>query len=278
MSRPKLVLLGVGQVASSVAKLARQPTQIYGTTRSVTKARQLSDHGINPVLIAPWTENASNSLYELCSDAYVLASFPPDGQSDNQLAALCKQAKSIIYISSTGVYGEISGIIDESTDVDLNNPTALARLKAEQSWKESGALILRAPGIYSPQSGLHKRLLAGTYRLPGNGENFSSRIHLHDLARIVITAFDKPIEPGTIYLVGDLEPSTHREVVTFLCNRLRIPFPSSMPIENVTSTLRGNRYISVEKVLRDLRIDLEFPTYREGYVHCLKTMDRSMAR
>jgi hypothetical protein len=278
MSQAKLVLLGVGQVASSVAKLVRQPSQIYGTTRSATKARELLEHGINPVLIAPWTENASDSLCELCTDAHVLASFPPDGEYDKQFAVLCKEAKSIIYISSTGVYGEISGMIDESTDVDPSNPTALARLKAERIWAESGATILRVPGIYSPQSGLHKRLLAGTYRLPGNGENFSSRIHLHDLARIINTAFDPPIEPRSIYVVGDLEPSTHKEVVTFLCNHLGIPFPSSMSIQDVSLTLRGNRRISSKKVLRDLGVDLAFPTYREGYAHCLRTMDRSMAR
>jgi len=35
--------------------------------------------------------------------------------------------------------------------------------------------------------------------------------------------------------------------------------------------LRNNRQICSDKILQELKIDLEFPTYKEGYRDCLKS-------
>ena len=268
----KIVLLGVGQTASWVEKLAPYGTRFYGTTRDATKASDLANKGIAPILIAPWQDEIEAKLAERCTGGDVLVSFPPDGETDERLAPLCRDARSIIYISSTGVYGKISGMIDEETQVDDTSPGASTRLRAEQIWLERGASILRAPGLYDSQSGLHKRLLAGTYKMPGNGENFVSRIHLKDLARIILTCFAKTLPQRSIYLVGDLKPTTHKEVATWLCQRLNIPLPPVAPLDTVSPTLRGNRQICAKRILQELNLQLEFPTYQEGYADCLKEL------
>jgi len=268
----KIVLLGVGQTASWVEKLAPYGTRFYGTTRDAIKAAELANKGIAPILIAPWQDEVKQKLTESCKGSDVLVSFPPDGETDERLAPLCSEAKSIIYISSTGVYGKITGVIDEQTEVDDTNPSASERLRAEKIWQERGASVLRAPGLYDSQSGLHKRLLAGTYQMPGNGENFVSRIHLKDLGRIILACFEKTLPPRAIYLVGDLEPTTHKEVAAWLSAKLNMPLPPGVPLDTVSPTLRGNRQISSKKILRELNLQLEFPTYREGYGDCLKDL------
>jgi nucleoside-diphosphate-sugar epimerase len=273
----KIVLLGVGQTASWVEKLAPYGTRFYGTTRDAAKASDIKNKGIAPILISPWQDEVEAKLAECCKGSDVLVSFPPDGETDERLARLCSNARSIIYISSTGVYGQMSGVIDESTEVDATNPNALERLKAEKTWLEIGASVLRAPGLYDSQSGLHKRLLAGTYKMPGNGENFVSRIHLKDLGRIILACFEKPLPRRSIYLVGDLKPTTHKEVVAWLCEKLNIPLPPAVPPDEVSPTLRGNRQISSKKILQDLDLQIEFPTYKEGYLDCLKQLTSQLS-
>jgi dTDP-4-dehydrorhamnose reductase len=271
----KLVFLGVGQSALWVAQLAAGSRKLYGTTRDALKEPSLSDKGIEPIVIVPWSDHTKKKLSETCGQADVLVSFPPDGETDEELAPLCSAARSIIYISTTGVYGKKSGAIDEETEVDATASGALERLKAEKIWLAQGASVLRAPGLYDSQSGLHKRLLSGTYRLPGDGQNYVSRIHLKDLARIILACFEKPLPNRSVFLVGDLKPTTHKEIATWLCEQLNLPLPESAPLDEVAHTLRGNRQVSSKRLLQELGIELEFPTYQEGYAECLKQISTS---
>jgi len=274
----KLVFIGFGQVARWVAKSACETHQLIGTTRSAARAEELRTYGLETHVLSGELEKDCQALAKLCESACVLVSFPPDGKTDRYLTqALAKNslgAKAVIYISSTGVYGKETGVVDESTPVDSSFGNNTVRLDAEENWRKIGAIILRAPGLYSPDSGLHTRLLSGTYKLPGDGSKFTSRIHLKDLARIILaifsrTASSKPIAPGSLYVVGDEKPTTQLEVVTWLCNRLHIPIPESVPLEAVSETLRGNRRVSAQKILKELNLNLEFPTYVEGFSDCL---------
>ncbi len=272
----KVVLLGVGQTARALAKYLSSDypdtCQIWGTTRAATGAALLDlNLGIQPILLND-QDGWQQQLQEVCNGAFVLVSFPPDGVSDQLFSdiLLASQPQAVVYISSTGVYGKNEGVIDESTPVDLGDSRALLRVKAEEIWS-SQATILRAPGLYQGSSGLHLRLLNGSYRLPGDGSNYVSRIHLDDLAMIIAKAFfaDSPSRLKQTYVVGDLKPTTHLEVVTWLCQRLSLPMPPSAPLTEVNPTLRGNRQIRATKILRDLDLELKYPTYVEGFSQCL---------
>ncbi|CAN5565358.1 hypothetical protein BH11CYA1_BH11CYA1_49110 [soil metagenome] len=294
----KIVLLGVGQTARAlVAYLFRhfesKQLAIWGTTRAHS-GDALGELGIAPILLGQgdWRQQ----LIEACHDANVLVSFPPgpfqsasfksdsiksdlidareqpEQDSDQVFSELISAArpKTVVYISTTGVYGKTRGVIDESSAVDREDPRALVRLNAEKIWQEQ-AIVLRAPGLYSSNSGLHKRLLSGNYSLPGDGTNYVSRIHLDDLAAIISKIFfqEKPVISPQIYVVGDLKPSTHLEVVSWLCQQLSLPMPPSKPLSEVNPTLRGSRQISSAKILADLDLKLKYPSYVEGMSECL---------
>ncbi len=289
MSLNKIVLLGVGQTARALTKLLSSDSdlrqllagdqsglflEIWGTTRA-TSGAALEEHGIRPILLSnqaaaenQWQEQ----LQEVCRDAYVLVSFPPDGNSDQVFCDIVFAAKpkATVYISTTGVYGKTSGIIDEQSAVDEDDPRALVRLNAEKVWAAQ-AVILRAPGLYDTNSGLPRRLLSGSYRLPGDGSNFVSRIHLDDLATIIVKAWlaQSLSASAPMYVVGDLKPTSHLEVVSWLCNQLSLPLPESSPLSEVNPSLRGNRQICSAKVLADLDVKLKYPTYVEGFTQCL---------
>lgn len=280
-----VVLIGVGQTARAlVNKLqhkkmcdkAFHPTTVVGTTRSAERQEELVSLGIEPIVIEDLSVDspAFETLKARCEDAFVLVSFPPDGKADQFLAKQLGNARKIVYISSTGVYGSLTGDIDEDSPVDKSAEGSLRRLSAESSWLKSGAIVLRAPGLYSASSGMHLRLLSGKYRLPGDGSGYVSRIHLDDLSEIILAAFLRG-NRGSLYLVGDLKPSTHLEVATWLCQALNLPMPESAPLSEVNPSLRGNRRIQARRVLRELGVSLAFPSYIEGYSQCITGLEQS---
>jgi nucleoside-diphosphate-sugar epimerase len=224
----------------------------------------LLQQGVSSIVADP-TKSTQDLLavQEAAKDAYVLVSYPPDGISDRVFANLCKDAKRIVYVSSTGVYGSLSGVIDEKSKVDANAENKL-RLEAEEIWRKAGAVILRAPGLYGPTSGLHQRLIAGLYRLPGKGDNYTSRIHVDDLAAIIEGCFVQDLKLDT-YPIGDARPTTQLEVVTWLCEQLKLPIPDSIPLEKAPPTLRGNRKIDGSQIIKELGIKLKYPTYKDGF-------------
>jgi hypothetical protein len=278
MSIDKIFFLGVGNTALALADLCRDGDRsaapaapLSGTTRSAAKRELLQRHGIEPLL----DDGENSSLLALeaaAAGASVLVSYPPDanGASDLRYAPCLKAAKKIVYISSTGVYDGVEGAIDESTALaDEPSDSARQRLASENFWRERGACVLRAPGLYGPESGLHLRLLAGSYNIPGDGSNYVSRIHLDDLAAIIAAAFIRS-EPGSLYLVGDLKPASHLEVVSWLCEMLNLPLPPYRPLNAVPPTLRGNRRVDSSRVREDMHLELRYPTYVEGFSDCLR--------
>ncbi len=259
----KLLCLGVGQVASTYSQLTVYGSK-YATTRKPEKAAQLSAYGMEPIALAG---GSMKGLEAAAEGADVLVSFPPDGESDKLLSACVRNHRKLVYISSTVVYGAHQGEVDNSTDVDETDERARLRLSAEEVWRGIGASIIRAPGLYGPKSGLHLRLRNGNFRIPGDGSNHTSRIHLYDLAHMIDAAFG--LATPSTFLAGDLLPATLREVVTWLCQRMSIPYPDSIPISEAHYTLVNDRRVMVEPDLTRLGVVLNFPTYREGFAQCL---------
>jgi|688.fasta_scaffold324149_2 nucleoside-diphosphate-sugar epimerase len=257
-----LVLLGVGNVALHVARQVSSSRTIFGTTRNADKADLLRSLGIVPRLL-----DGASSISEIVKNGDVLVSFPPDGVTDTTMAAQCSEARRIIYISSTGVYGKTTGRIDENSAIDANEPSAARRLQAEDIWRNRGATILRCPGLYAAETGMHLRLTQ--MKIPGDGSNYVSRIHLDDLARIICACFDKEKMELSTYVVGDLRPSTHLETIGWLCEQMKVALPDYAPLSDVSPTLRGNRQIDSTRILQELNISLQYPTYREGYTAIL---------
>lgn len=272
-SKKKLVFLGVGDVARALALQATDAFTLFGTTRSADRGEEILSLGIEPIVIDGFgkraaddvvSEHEAEALQTLLSDAYVVVSFPPDAESDSHASSLSSDAAGIVYISSTAVYGKAEGVINEDTPVDEETSQAENRLDAERKWLEIGASVIRAPGIYGRGNGLHQRLLNGSYRLPGDGSNYVSRIHVDDLSSMILSALNSN-QKQQIFLSGDSLPTTHREIVEWLVERLKLPFPESMPLERCHYTQRGNRKVDPSRSIAKLKTVLNYPTYKEGY-------------
>lgn len=264
-----LLLLGCGQLAKELIRQEKESNtarRITATTRNPLRIFELVELGVEPLILPlPHAE----IIEPLALGADVVVTFPPDEQTDSILAPACVAARSITYISSTSVYGKKTGTIDDTTPADISNEACRPRLQAESIWREYGAVVLRAPGFYSPGNGLHKRLKDGTYKLPEGGKNTTSRIHLTDLARIILQIIDKEHLDDVTYVVGDRYPCTQLEIVSWLCEQINLPLPESVPMAEVNPTLRGNRAIQSNRILEELNMELSYPNYKDGYLQCL---------
>jgi nucleoside-diphosphate-sugar epimerase len=144
------------------------------------------------------------------------------------------------------------------------------RIAAEDAWRAAGASVLRAPAIYGPESGLHRRLLAGEHRVTEDGARRVSRIHVDDLAALTLAALARSRRAGpSTYVVGDHAPAPQHEVVGWLCARMGLPLPPSVPAAAAAPTLRADRAVDPSRALRELGVALRYPTYREGFAQIL---------
>jgi nucleoside-diphosphate-sugar epimerase len=172
------------------------------------------------------------------------------------------RAAAITYISSTGVYGDRTGVIDDTTPLpNPLNARSERLLAGENAYRPFGATILRSPAIYGKERGLHCRILRGDHRIPGDGSQTLSRIHVEDLAALILASRNVR---GETFVVGDLEPSPHIDVVRFVCENYGLPLPPFAPLSDLPDSLRANRAIDARRALRELGVTLRYPSSREG--------------
>ncbi|MGC4089284.1 MAG: hypothetical protein QM756_15635 [Polyangiaceae bacterium] len=255
----QLLVLGAGFTGAELVRRAQaQGTPVVATVRRAEQVAALCALGAEALLLESLDESIRAHVDV---GTHVVVTFPPDGSTDARIAPWLATAGAITYISSTGVYDSVHGHIDDSTPLPSPTPSTAPRLAAEAEYRRYGACVLRCPGIYGAERGLHRRLLLGEYSLPGDGTDSTSRIHVADLATFV---FQSVLAPGETFVVGDLEPAAQRDVVSWICATYGVPFPSSAPRESVHRTLRANRAIDSSRARRLLNVDLRYPTFRDG--------------
>jgi nucleoside-diphosphate-sugar epimerase len=264
----RLVIIGGGFAGAAVARLAlREGIPTWATTRSDTRAVALRAVGVEPI-VTDGALSPSALAPHIDAAARVLVTIPPDGTTDHAIAGLLERSGALAYLSSTGVYGDARGLVDESTPLRPSTPRTVARVTAERTWLEAGASIVRAPGFYGPGRGMHLRLARGELRVAGEGTNAISRVHVDDLAAALFALLTRGAR-GAVYVMGDREPAPHVDVVRWICDALAIPMAPHAPADEADETLRHDRRVDSARIRADLGLTLAFPTYREGFAQCI---------
>lgn len=259
MTRRRLLVLGAGYTGMEVVRRGLlEGLTVLATVRREEQVAELERLHATPLLLP--VLDASIGAY-VDPTTHVVVTFPPDGATDERIAPALAGALAITYISTTSVYGDITGRIDDTTPLPTPSERTSPRLRAEEVYRRLGGTVLRCPGIYGPERGLHRRVLRGDYALPADGRMMLSRIHVYDLAALVSASIKAP---GETFVVGDLEPASHREVVDWICATYEVPLPASVPLEEVSRTLRANRAVDSQRARTVLGVELRYPTFREG--------------
>jgi nucleoside-diphosphate-sugar epimerase len=202
------------------------------------------------------------------------------GGLSNVLAALARAATSpsaaprIIYVSTTGVYGQNDGRwVDERAACEPATEGGRAHLAAEELLRSSplgkSAIILRMAGIYGPQRIPRRDDLAAGRPISAPREGYVNLIHVDDAADAVVAA-DAYASPPRTYQVSDGHPIQRRDYLSELARLIGAPpprFVDSVVDSSVDSHReRGaaSKRISNARLLAELPVRLAYPSYRQG--------------
>jgi nucleoside-diphosphate-sugar epimerase len=254
--------------------------EVFVVTRSGERARQFAAAGYRPIVadvLQPDSltrlPQADSVLFAVGFDRTANASIYDvyvAGLRD-VLASLADATRRVIYISTTGVYGQSHGeVVDESSATEPLREGGKASLAAERVLAADRlgerAITLRMAGLYGPG----RIPLAGAIRrgepIPAPAEGSLNLIHVDDAARIVLAAEARAEAPRT-YVVSDGHPAVRREYYEELAQLLNAPPPTFFtPTLEATSRTRGggDKRASNARMLEELGIELEYPTFREG--------------
>ena len=279
-----LLSLGHGYSAQALARLLpRDEWDIIATTRDADKAARLRDEGVEAILwpgtdLTPYCERAT----------HVLASIAPGPEGDpvlREVAAPLRAAPNLDwvgYLSTTGVYGDHQGDwVDEDTPLTPSTRRGMARKQAELAWGsfDLPLHIFRLAGIYGPGRGPFSKVRKGTARRIIKENQLFSRIHVDDIAQVLLASISRP-RPGAVYNVCDDDPAPPQDVIAHAAELLNMPIPPAIPIEEAEmSPMARSFYAESKKVHNDLikdelGVELLYPTYRQGLAALLAAEEK----
>lgn len=209
---------------------------------------------------------------------HILVSIPPDEAGDPVLATHAADIAALPglawlgYLSTTGVYGtRDGGWVDETAELRPTSVRGARRVAAEAAWLRLGVPvhIFRLAGIYGPGRSAFDALRAGTAkRIDADGQVFS-RIHVDDIASVLLASLARP-RPGAVYNVCDDEPAAQEAVIAHAARLIGVAPPPLVPLADtaLSPMARGfyadNKRVSNALIKRELSIALAYPDYRAG--------------
>jgi nucleoside-diphosphate-sugar epimerase len=274
-----LVCIGFGYCARHlVAELGPRFERIVGTTRDPHKIADA------PVELLMFSAHPSEPLREAIAEAsHLLISASPGETGDPVLAifggdiAAAPALQSIVYLSSTGVYGDHGGAwVDETSPTIPAHQRGGARVKAELDWQALGrkrnipVAILRLGGIYGPGQNAFVRLLAGRAHRIDKPGHVSNRIHVADITQAIEAAFR--LRQDGVVNVTDGEPASPNEQIEYAAKLLGMAPPPLLSFDDAKRTLSpllmsfydGCARIRNDRLKRVLGVTLRYPDYRAG--------------
>lgn len=279
-----MLIIGCGYIGRRVAqRYLDQGDSILGVTRSVERAEALIGEGIR----ARALDLATDSLFELpTAGAAVFHFAPPPARGVEDLhtrrlaAAFARNGhpRRVVYISTTGVYGDCGGAwVDETWPPRPVVDRARRRWDAEQvlrRWSlESGGelVILRVAGIYGPDRLPLERIRQGLPLVREEEAPWSNRVHADDLVTACAAAMERGAD-GAVYNVCDGSPSTMTDYFFRVADAAGLPRPPVVPLAEAAEALSPgmmsymseSRRLSNRRLVEELGVRLRYPTLADG--------------
>ena len=210
---------------------------------------------------------------------------PPEGSGDprtGRLIAALRRGRSLprrlVYISTSGVYGDCGGaLVAETRPPAAQSARAARRVDAERRLRRFAAdgrcraLILRAPGIYAADRLPLERLRRGLPLLVHGEDSHTNHIHADDLAAACVRALDRG-GGGRCYNISDDSTLAMGEWFDLLADSFGLPHAPRIgraEAEHVLppmqwSFMRESRRLDNRRMKRELRLRLRHPDVASG--------------
>lgn len=285
--RPRLLIVGCGDVGTRVARLLAPRMRVLALARAPQRDSTLSAAG---VLAIRGDLDQSHSLARLAGVAtHVLHLAPPpaQGESDPRTLALTRvlmrrsAPAALVYGSTSGVYGDCAGAwIDETRALRPATARARRRVAAETAvrayGRASGARVsvLRIPGIYAldrPGGTPRERLLRGTPLLTDTDDVFTNHVHADDLARACVLALWRG-RPQRVVHASDDSQMKMGEYFDLAARIMGLPLLARVPRADAAqhfsatqmSFMSESRRLRNHRLKQELRLRLRYPTPAQG--------------
>ena len=200
--KPSILIIGCGDIGLRVAKQLSRSHRVFALTSQQSRFQELREVGATPIL---GNLDQPESLWRLSGLAQTVIHLAPPQNSGNRdcrtrnliriLAQGSNAVRRLIYVSTTGVYGDHRGAkVSEITPVNPQSERAKRRVDAERVlrlWGPANGVavtILRVPGIYAADRLPIERLESKTPALVAEEDAYSNHIQSDDLARLVCAA------------------------------------------------------------------------------------------
>jgi nucleoside-diphosphate-sugar epimerase len=192
------------------------------------------------------------------------AQHPGDPRLDRFLEGVRGAPKRLIYLSTTGVYGDRAGArVDEETPPEPRTERATRRLAAEtalRAWAESHDVswcVLRVAGIYGPGRLPLDRLRRGIPAIAPQQEPPGNRIHVSDLVTACLAAGVAAAADRRIYNVTDGGEVSSTEYLLRVARLAQLPAP---PLVKRTAAVREieSRRVDNGRMLAELGVALQY--------------------
>ncbi len=191
--------------------------------------------------------------------------------------------RRLIYVSTTGVYGDCGGeIIDETRRLQPESSRAQRRVDAERclrAWGRHNGVsvsILRAPGIYAADRLPLERLEKGLPALSTADDVYTNHIHAEDLAAACIAAL-RHGRANRAYNVVDDSDLKMADYFDRVADAFALARPPRLSRDEAArqlspvqmSFLRESRRIGNRRLKEEFKLRLAYPTVDAGIAEAL---------
>ena len=281
----KLLIVGCGDVARRTLPRLLGHYRVFALLRDRTQFAFWREHGARPLLA---DLDRASSLKRLAGLADIVLHFAPPPERGTQdtrtrylLAALARGKslpQRLVYISTSGVYGDCAGArIDETRPLRPATARAVRRVDAEGQLRRFGARhgvrvsILRAPGIYAGERLPVERLKRGVKALVDADDVFTNHIHADDLALLTCAAL-RFGRANRCYNAADDSELKMGEYFDLVADRFSLPRApriarSAAALEMSPlqlSFMSESRRLDNRRIKKELRARLRYPQVADG--------------
>ncbi len=186
-------------------------------------------------------------------------------------AAAAGGVRRLVFVSSTGVYGQDDGaVLDETSPAIPKGFSGRTILEGEALVAAAPfeAVTIRFSGIYGPgRDRLVRIVKSGAPVSEKSRAAVTNRIHRDDCARAIVHLVERISLQG-LYLGSDEAPTPMGEILDWIAARLELqPPPVGADAPDVLQR-GGNKRISSAR-LRAEGFRFRYPTFREGFAAIL---------
>ena len=242
-------ILGCGWLGLPLAStMVKNKYSVHGSTTSQDKIEALKEKGITPYLIKLSENGITGDIDGFLTDIDILIiNIPPRLRRDPKenyvkrithlhKALIVTKIRTIIFISSTSVYGDLQGTVTEDTQPQPNTESGRQLFETEAIFKENKDLnttIIRFGGLIGPNRHPAK-FLSGKKDLT-NGMDPVNLIHLNDCIGLIRTVIEKKHSNILINGVYPLHP-TKEEYYTSEARKIDVVPPTFLPSNHLKSS------------------------------------------